>query len=61
MVAAELMGTIYWRLLEKLARANFNVLGPIRPGVTKAEKLLLVARTWWRFKLGSTAPNYGPP
>ena len=28
MVAAELMGAVYWRLLQKLERGQFNVFGP---------------------------------
>ena len=28
MVAAELMGSVYWRLLQKLERQQFNVFGP---------------------------------
>jgi hypothetical protein len=28
MVAAELMGSVYWRLLQKLERGKFNVFGP---------------------------------
>ena len=28
MVAAELMGSVYWRLLQKLEHRKFNVFGP---------------------------------
>ena len=28
MVAAELMGSVYWRLLLQLERGKFNVFGP---------------------------------
>ena len=31
MVAAELMGSVYWRLLHKLERQQFNVFGPQPP------------------------------
>lgn len=61
MVAAELMGTVYWRLLERLDEERFRVFegAPVR--VSRLEKLRLVARTWWRDRIGSRAPNYGGP
>lgn len=59
MIAAELMGSVYWRLLRKLEAGDFNVLGPQPMRLTKAQKLLLVARTWWRATLGTMAPSYG--
>ena len=34
MVAAELMGSVYWRLLQKLERDRFNVFGPKPPKLT---------------------------
>jgi hypothetical protein len=59
MVAAELMGSVYWRLLQKLQARAFNVFGdkPIR--LNKGEKLRLVLRTWFRFAVGAVTPNYG--
>ena len=59
MVAAELMGTVYWRLLDKLERRAFNVFGPQPVRLSKPHKLALVAQSWLRFALGTTAPNYG--
>ncbi|MFN7140925.1 MAG: presqualene diphosphate synthase HpnD [Limisphaerales bacterium] len=59
MVAAELMGSVYWRLLEKLERQQFNVFGPEPTRLTKAQKLLLIARTWLRLSSGAMKPNYG--
>ena len=61
MVAAELMGAVYWQLLQKLERQQFNVFGgqPIR--IHRAKKLLLVFRSWLRFSGNSKTPNYGTP
>lgn len=59
MVAAELMGSVYWRLLRKLERRQFNVFGPRLTRLTKGQKGLLILRTWWRVALGIMAPNYG--
>jgi len=60
MVAAELMGSVYWRLLCKLERQRFNVFGPQPTRLSKPQKLVLIARSWVRFALGVTKPNYGP-
>jgi phytoene synthase len=59
MVAAELMGTVYWRLLRKLERRRFDVFGPKPTRLNKGQKLLLILRTWYRFMFGAMAPNYG--
>lgn len=59
MVAAELMGTVYWRLLGKLERHHFNVFGPKKTRLNSGQKLLLILRTWYRFASGAMAPNYG--
>ena len=59
MVAAELMGSVYWRLLRKLERQRFNVFGPEPTRLSKGTKLLLILRTWCRFVSGAMAPNYG--
>jgi 15-cis-phytoene synthase len=59
MVAAELMGTVYWRLLRKLEAKRFDVLGPEPTRLTRAQKLLLILRTWLRFSAGSMTPSYG--
>jgi phytoene synthase len=59
MVAAELMGSVYWRLLRKLERQQFNVFGPTPTRLSKGQKLLLILRSWCRFFLGLTSPNYG--
>jgi phytoene synthase len=59
MVAAELMGSVYWRLLRKLERARFDVMGPKPPRLTRGQKLLLIFRSWYRFMSGTMTPNYG--
>jgi phytoene synthase len=59
MVAAELMGAVYWQLLQKLGWQQFNVFGsrPIR--LNRLQKLLLIAHLWLRFACKSKTPNYG--
>ncbi|HTV41542.1 MAG TPA: presqualene diphosphate synthase HpnD [Candidatus Sulfotelmatobacter sp.] len=59
MIAAELMGTVYWRLLKKLERAKFNVFGQQTLKLSKPQKLAIVFRSWLRFSLGSATGNYG--
>jgi hypothetical protein len=61
MVAAELMGSVYWRLLRKLEREEFNVFGPRITRLNKGQKLLLIMRSWWRFFSNRMAPGYGLP
>lgn len=61
MVAAELMGSVYWRLLRKLEREKFNVFGPRITRLNKGQKLLLIMRSWWRFFSNRMAPGYGLP
>ncbi len=61
MVAAELMGSVYWRLLQKLEAKQFNVFGQEPTRLGKAQKLGLILRTWLRFASGAVSPNYGTP
>jgi len=61
MGAAELMGSVYWRLLQKLERTRFDVFGPEPTRLTKAQKLALIFRTWLRILRGAVVPNYGTP
>ena len=61
MVAAELMGSVYWRLLLKLERGKFNVFGPQPLKLSKPHKLALVLQSWLRFTCGATTSNYGTP
>ena len=59
MVAAELMGSVYWRLLRKLERQRFNVFGPELARLNKGQKTLLILRSWWQFVSGAASHNYG--
>jgi phytoene synthase len=61
LVAAELMGSVYWQLLQKLERGKFDVFGPRPLKLSKPRKLALIFQSWLRFTLGSTSPNYGQP
>jgi phytoene synthase len=61
MVAAELMGSVYWQLLQKLNRDQFNVFGPQPPKLSKPFKLALIFKSWLRHAAGSTSPSYGQP
>jgi phytoene synthase len=61
MAAAELMGSVYWRLLRKLELQHFDVFGPNPTRLSKTQKLLLIFRTWYRVLSGAVVPNYGTP
>lgn len=61
MVAAELMGSVYWQLLQKLERGQFNVFGTQPLKLSKPHKLALIFQSWLRFTFGGTASNYGTP
>ena len=59
MIAAELMGSVYWRLLQKLERDKFNVFGPHPTRLNKLQKVSLILRAWIRMASGRVAANYG--
>jgi 15-cis-phytoene synthase len=59
MATAELMGSVYWRLLEKLEAQRFDVFGSSPTRLSKAQKLFLILRTWYRIWTGTLVPNYG--
>jgi len=59
MAAAELMGSVYWRLLHKLELQGFDVFGPHPTRLGKGQKFLLILRTWYRLLSGTMVPNYG--
>ncbi len=59
MVSAELMGAVYWRLLEKLESREFNVFGPEPTRLSKGHKIFLILRAWCRMWTGTLVPNYG--
>ncbi|MBI3417942.1 MAG: presqualene diphosphate synthase HpnD [Verrucomicrobia bacterium] len=61
MATAELMGSVYWRLLCELEKKNFNVFGPSLTRLSKGQKLRLILRTWYRQWTGAALPNYGAP
>ena len=61
MIAAELMGSVYWNLLQKLERGNFNVFGAQPLTLGRSHKLALIAKAWLCHNLGAGAPNYGTP
>jgi len=59
MMPAELMGSVYWRLLNQIEAAGFRVLGPELARVSKPMKIYLILRTWMRVAAGRSTPNYG--
>jgi phytoene synthase len=59
MVAAELMGSVYWQLLQKLELGKFNVFGPQALKLGNPHKLALILQSWLRHATGSTRPSYG--
>jgi phytoene synthase len=61
MAAAELMGSVYWRLLKKLEAKQFNVFGPRPTRLNKAQRMSLILRAWVRLASGVATPNYGTP
>ncbi len=61
MLAAEVMGAVYWRLLRKLEVQGFDVFGSEPTRLSKPQKLFLIARTWLRSLAGVMRPNYGTP
>jgi phytoene synthase len=58
MVAAELMGTVYWRLLQKLECHQFDVFGPEPVRLSKPHKLFLIVQSWMKFSLGGSPSGY---
>jgi len=61
MCAAELMASVYWRLLCKLEQRKFDVFGPTPTKLSRLHKGLLVFKTWCQVVAGTMAPNYGTP
>lgn len=59
MSSAELMGSVYWRLLKKLEAREFNVFGPKVTRLNKLQKIGLILRTKMKMTLGDMRPNYG--
>lgn len=61
MVAAELMGAVYWRLLLRIEQTGFAVLGPDPVRLSRPRKLSLILWFWLRHRFGATRPAYGSP
>ena len=59
MIAAELMGSVYWDLLCHLERRRFDVFRDDRVRVSRCRKAFLILRTWLRLRLGFETPHYG--
>lgn len=59
MIAAELMGSVYWHLLQKIERKNFNVFSPRPIRLHKLQKLFWIFRAWLYASLRRTVSNYG--
>jgi 15-cis-phytoene synthase len=59
MATAELMGSVYWKLLRKLESRRFNVFQFGETRLTKLHKLFLISRMWYRAWSGNLLPNYG--
>ena len=59
MVAAELMGAVYWELFQKLKAERYDVFGPELVRVRRPGKIYLILRTWLRLISGSRRNNYG--
>jgi len=59
MVAAEVMGAVYWKLLQRIERTNYDVLADEPLRLSKARKLGLFFLTWCRTKTGLPLATYG--
>ncbi|MGV3772137.1 MAG: presqualene diphosphate synthase HpnD [Verrucomicrobiales bacterium] len=59
MATAELMGSVYWQLFQKLERRQFNVFDHKETRLNKAQKVFLIMRMWFKTFTGSLVPNYG--
>lgn len=59
MVAAELMGSVYWRLLCRLERSGYAVLGEKPQSLSKLHKVWLILRSWVGCCVGGRRSAYG--
>lgn len=59
MATAELMGSVYWGLFQKLEKRQFNVFDHKETRLNKAQKIFLIMRMWFKTSTGSLVPNYG--
>lgn len=60
MATAELMGSVYWRLLRKIENAHFDVLSPRLIRLSKPHKVFLILRATAKKAMGNTRSDYGP-
>ena len=59
MIAAELMGAVYWQLLRRIERTHFDVLADEPLRLSKFRKLSLIFLAWCRVKTGLPVATYG--
>lgn len=59
MVAAELMGSVYWKLLLKIEASGFHVFQPELTRLSKPHKGLLILGAWWRHATRAARSAYG--
>jgi phytoene synthase len=59
MVAAELMGSVYWKLLLKIESSGFRVFEPDLTRLGKPRKLGLILQAWWRHATRAADSAYG--
>ena len=58
MVAAEMMGRVYWQLLVRLESRQFDVFSEQRIRVSKPHKIFLLLMTWLNTSLGLGSQPY---
>jgi hypothetical protein len=59
MVSAELMGNVYWRLLERLERSRFHVLDEVPQRLSRARKIGIILKAVVCSRLGLGVTSYG--
>lgn len=60
MIAAELMGAVYWNILKKLTHREFNLWdGHGRTRLSKPHKIFLIFKTWLQLNFLPKSTNYG--
>jgi phytoene synthase len=59
MATAELMGSVYWRILEKLECRKFDVFNSAPTKLSRGQKLFLILGTSYRLWTGQFSPSYG--
>ena len=59
MVAAELMGAVYWNLLRKIEKNGYAVLADRPLRLNRFQKISLILMAWLRVKTGLPLATYG--